>query len=226
MDYWWQEASHRLHRKMLLVATCSPTPLLINEIHQMCEIVPDSMVLPLEELVRRPEELEKAAVLCISGHYNGERLPFSLPPVSGISLVILNMCRTKTLAKHIIGCCTPHVIYWPSDIPDGIAVDFCVELMKQLRIMSVSDALETAAAIVPHSERAPKLLSNTMKHLDVSNNDLDFVVLEQRGKSGQRDFAGRIARVIHHTAVKGWVKVEVGTQCISWRVGHWRGHTC
>merc|ERR1712032_200505 len=79
--------------------------------------------------------------------------------VAGLTLVVLNMCRTYKLGKQMSGKGAHFVSCWSTMIPDKLAVDFGITMMERLSVSAVSEAFEHAKALVPVGERPPVLIN-------------------------------------------------------------------
>merc|ERR1712113_1153215 len=75
--------------------------------------------------------------------------------------------------------------------------------------------------MVPACERAPKLLFRAQNADNPAAHCDDMVTLAFRKNSGKPEFAGLSAKVLPNTEIKGWVTVQVGSEEIRWRRGHW-----
>jgi len=127
-----------------------------------------------------------------------------------------------------------HVVCWPSEVHDFEAASFGIRLTTLLLERNIAEAFGRAAEGVGHSERAPKLLVQSVAPQAVRRLASLWVVLERRGKTETKtetkirqhrsctSILGKEAKVLPHTAVNGWVRVEVGGRAVAWRVGHWR----
>merc|ERR1712113_666309 len=75
--------------------------------------------------------------------------------------------------------------------------------------------------MVPACERAPKLLFRAQNADNPAAHCDGMVTLAFRKNSGKPEFAGLTAKVLPNTEIKGWVTVQVGSEEIRWRRGHW-----
>merc|ERR1711879_805384 len=71
------------------------------------------------------------------------------------------MCCTEELAAQLDAYGANVVLYWPSRVPDAVAIDFGVEMIAQLPRHSIGSSFRRADATLSTSEWKPKLLSRT-----------------------------------------------------------------
>jgi len=223
----WEEVLRRLGCGWLLFCTALPMPHLSDELRRVTQMVPHYRVLPGTRADKAVLErsLYGCDVLYVAGGHGREPRGLRLCNVRGLPLAILNMCRTELLARHLLHRGVRYVAYWPAEVHDREAVEFGVEFVRSLFRHSIQEAFSRATACVCRAERPPKLLAWQLQvPRPLIPADAGLVVLERRGHyaSGAADFAGKIAQVLSHTALNGWVRVCVGAEVISWRVGHWR----
>lgn len=230
LSAYWEEISLRLNRNMLLVATCGSESTLLRkeEIRRLQNLVEDCQITPLDDIATEPQRLDNVAVLYVTGHYDGSPSSFKQADLSNVWLVILNMCRTETLAKHLIQQGALHVVCWPAQVPDGIAADFGVAMISEASTCSIAEAFRKALEVMPPSERMPKLLVRSSDNTASPGSDQpEFVVLElpdagSSVKQAKSAYEGAQGKVLWHTKVNGWVMVVIGKDTVKWRVGNWR----
>jgi len=224
----WDEMSFRLNRNELIVATCGCETTLLQqeEIAKLRICVEDCRVQPLDNLLKDPLSLNRAAVLYVTGHYGGEALEFDRLNFTNVWLVVLNMCKTETLAKRVLQQGAAHVICWPAQVPDSIALDFGVALISETFQSSIIESFSQALEVLPSSSRQPKLLLRSSdRPVPPLEEKPEHVVLHLRdvGSSANSKtvYKGKKAQVLWHTSVNGWVLVAVDSEVIKWRVGQW-----
>jgi len=217
-----------LGRHSLLLVRVKATPCLADEVRQVTSLVPGSAVCSLTSVGSRLEDLASSAeVLYVAGRHARE-LGAALERccLVGIGLAVLNICRSEVVGRRLLTKGVQHVVCWPSEVHDSEAAAFGTRLVSLLLDKTISEAFDNAVADVGHSERAPKLLIQSLPLQEIRRSTSLWVVLEHRGKARNRSnkpILGR-AKVLPHTAVNGWVRVEVGGRAMAWRVGHWRSH--
>jgi len=222
----WAEVMRRLGRHSLLLVRVKATPCLADEVRQVTSLVPGSAVCSLTSVGSRLEDLASSAeVLYVAGRHARE-LGAALERccLVGIGLAVLNICRSEVVGRRLLTKGVQHVVCWPSEVHDSEAAAFGTRLVSLLLDKTISEAFDNAVADVGHSERAPKLLIQSLPLQEIRRSTSLWVVLEHRGKARNRSnkpILGR-AKVLPHTAVNGWVRVEVGGRAMAWRVGHWR----
>jgi len=227
----WAEVLRRLSRGATVLLEAAPVPRLDDETRRVAQLVPRCRVLSataprgvLEQSVRDCD------VLYVAGRHGrslGARLRALRRGVlgGGTALAVLNVCRSGSLARHLLSQGVRNVVFWPSEVHDRAALEFGVALVSCLFEHSIVDAFAMARADVQPSERPPRLLRRRPQISRVPGGATSgFVLLEQRGRScsGRPEHAGKRAKVLMHTAVNGWIKVNVEEGTLSWRVGHWR----
>jgi hypothetical protein len=226
----WTAMAARLGRTGLVAAAvgdgggAAPPPMLRYELRRL-QLAANSVGCEIVALQELAQSLDKAAVLYLAGHQDrsqGLAEALETLDVAGVWLVVLNICVGEALAKKLLARGAGAVICWSSKVPDAVAVDFGAALVTRLHVQSIQEAFDFAkVTTVPACERAPKLLfraqnaDNPVAHCD------DMVTLAFRNNSGKSEYAGLSAKVLPNTEIKGWVTVQVGSETIRWRRGHW-----
>lgn len=229
---WWDTVQSRLGGGELVFLTCQPVPLLCDELTKVGQLVGNCQVASAHAHMSELKQLlQNCDVLYVGGKHDKSLSHLNQLEAANVTLAILNVCCSEKLAKHLIGKGVRHVAYWPTSVHDPEAVNFGLTFLHNLFEHRIVEAFHKARQVVSESERAPRLLSNEQVRERLCSMD---VILEQHKAShspttcaskcrqGRSAYVGRHARVLSHTVMNGWVKVQIGDVITSWRVGHWR----
>jgi hypothetical protein len=212
-----------------------PTLLLKEERRRLQNVVPDSRMVGLDQVFDGSQSLDNVAVLYVAGHYDGRSLPFDAVSLSHVWLVVLNMCKTETVARQLLQQGVPNVVCWPTKVPDGLAADFGVNLIAGTLELEIDEAFHQAVEALPKSECRPILLR---KAVECNHEQPDYVILQCPHTTTAKNFApgdtasaknfavGKEAKVLWHTSHNGWVSVTVDGISLKWRVGNWTVLAC
>lgn len=179
----WHEVDRRLDKNELVIATCSKSMLLREEMRRLFSLVVACRVVPFNALIEGKQSLESAAVLYVTGHHSEECVSLNKLDASGVWLILLNMCFTQTLARKLLSRGAINVVYWPSVVPDGVAIDFGVSMVGKLSTCSIQDAFFFARSLIAGCEQHPILLSKNDAPMNAS------VIIDQSGDETLRSTA-------------------------------------
>lgn len=223
---WWDAVQARLGCGELVFLTGRPVPLLCDELTEVSQLVATCHVAsasaPKSEL---DQLLQNCDVLYIGGKHDKSLERLKQVDCLGVTLIVLNVCSSEKLARQLITKGVRQVSYWPTVVHDPEAVKFGVSFVRNLFDHRIEEAFHKAKQAVCMSERAPRLLSSGQKvreELQV----IDVILGRQRSlltsaRGGKTGHVGKRARVLPHTVMNGWVKVQIGETVVPWRVGHW-----
>jgi len=232
LSSWWEVVVSRFGRGNTAVLVARQAPWVLDEVREVSRLVPACRLLPKLSCVSSCDlkcYLEGCDVLYIAGKYDNILSRLQAHVSIDIELAILNVCRSQTLAMHLLAAGVRHVVCWPADVHDRVAFDFGVSFVRFLFESSIEEAFARAKLCVSASERPPRLLDVVMRDKPprFDRDTLEAkVVLERRGHQASirrlDPCVGTLASVLHHTALNGWVKVVLQSgKLISWRQGHW-----
>jgi len=175
--------------------------------------------------------LQNCDVLYVGGKHDQSLTRLKQLDVLDVTLAILNVCCSEKLARHLISKGVRAVTYWPTFVHDAEAVNFGIAFVRHLFGNRIEEAFHKAKQSVAVSERAPRLLSSRqqvpeqLRAVDVILELHHPAQVPLKSDSKQRRcklaHVGKRARILPHTVMNGWVKVQMGDEVTSWRVGHW-----
>jgi len=216
----WQDVTRRSGHGRTIVLLSRQVPRLEEELRRLQDCVPQCWVIRSRAIsaAKLTQVLSDCEVLYIAGKHDHTlaKVVEQSCVTQSVSLAILNTCRSERLARRLLVKGVQHVICWPADVHDEDAARFGATLVSCLLESSIDDSFARASLGVRSSERQPLLLKQS------ATTQTTRVILERRGHSGSQSHHGMPATVLLHTASNGWVHVRVGSDRISWRLGHWR----
>mmetsp|Transcript_27317 Transcript_27317/g.50231 ORF Transcript_27317/g.50231 Transcript_27317/m.50231 type:complete len:675 (+) Transcript_27317:88-2112(+) len=225
---WWMRVAQRLCCGELVFLTSRAVPLLDDEVRAITRLVARSHVISISaEPAAVDRFLRSCDVIYIGGAHDRELSRLRLDDLHA-TLAILNVCSSEKLAKSMLLQGVRHAVYWPTFVHDSEAVAFGIALVRHLFKHRIVEAFAKAKHVVHASERAPRLISGRQEVPEIFQ--VSEVILQHRipsgaqrfRESGKPGYAGKRARILPHTVMNGWVKVRVGDDILSWRVGHWQ----
>mmetsp|Transcript_70779 Transcript_70779/g.133713 ORF Transcript_70779/g.133713 Transcript_70779/m.133713 type:complete len:498 (+) Transcript_70779:62-1555(+) len=155
------EIERRLDRNELVIATRDKSMLVKDEMQRLFQLVPTCRVVPFDKFLDGTQSLERSALLYVTGHHTGEGMSLNQLDVTGIWLIFLNMCLTEALARQLVSRGALNVVYWPSVVPEAVAVDFGVSMVARLFTCSIKEAVSHATSQLSKCEHPPVLISKS-----------------------------------------------------------------